>query len=506
MFGRVGKVVAVALASSLVAVGCTQDETDGSAPRKDLRIGFTAAPISLDFTQDDGAAIPEALLVNVYEGLVKIDEYGTLVPLLAKDWEVSKDRTVYTFELRENATFSNGEKFTAEDAVFSIERVQQEWKPAVKAGMDVVQDAKALNPTTLQVKLEQPSNNWLFQMATRIGAMFPEGDVDKLATEAVGTGPYQVAEWNEGESLSLQRRDDYWGDKPDVEDITLQYFDDPNALNNALRAGDIDVISNVQAPESLAVFSNELKYRISEGSTNGEVLLAFNHDNEALSDLKVRQAIKYGLDRREIRETAWDGRGQLIGSMVPPTDPWYEDLSNRYPHDPARARDLLRQAGFEPNELSLRLRIPTLPYAERGAQVVKSQLKDIGIKVELDTLEFPDRWLAEVFGQADYDLSIISHVEPWDMPVLFGDPDYYLKYDNPEFRDLLAQADGGTRQQQIEKLKEAAAILSDDAASDFLFLMPSLKVSSRRVEGVPTNTVSEAFDLTTLSLSASGKS
>ena len=141
-----------------------------------------------------------------------------------------------------------------------------------------------------------------------------------MSASSTSAVAYQVAELKEGESLSLQRRDDYWGDKPDVEDITLQYFDDPNALNDALRTGDIDVISNVQAPESLSAFSNEVKYRITEGSTNGEVVMAFNHSSEPLKDLKVRQAIKYALDRREIRDVAWDSRGQLIGSMVPPTE------------------------------------------------------------------------------------------------------------------------------------------------------------------------------------------
>ncbi|HEY6738374.1 MAG TPA: ABC transporter substrate-binding protein, partial [Actinopolymorphaceae bacterium] len=423
------------LAAVAAVVGCSAGSGgDPAAPKtQELRVGIVAEPRSLDFTQDDGAAIPQALLVNVYEGLVELTPEGEIVPALAKSWKISDDRKVYTFELHDNVRFSNGAKFTAEDAVFSINRVKTDWKPAVKAGMDVVDTAEAVDDDTLRVTLKQPSNSWLFSMTTRIGAIFSRTGVDDLATEPVGTGPFVVQRWQRGSQMVLTANEKYWGKRPPLDKVTMRYFKDPTAMNSAMRSGGIDVISSVQAPESLSQFRDESKYQIIEGTTNGEVVLSFNHSSEPLKDKRVRQAIKYALDHEAILDTAWAGHGELIGSMVPPTDPWYEDLTGLYPHDPAKARALLAQAGR--SNLTLRLRIPNLPYAVASAQVVQSQLRDVGIEAKIEELEFPDRWLDEVFSKADYDLSIISHVEPRDI-TRWADSGYYWRYDNPQVRKL----------------------------------------------------------------------
>jgi peptide/nickel transport system substrate-binding protein len=474
---------------------------DGNTPAAPatLTIGFAAEPANLDFTTTDGAAIPEALLVNVYEGLVKIDQAtGEIAPLLAESWDVSDDGRTYTFTLREDVTFSNGEPFTAEDVKFSIERVQSDdWTINLKGAMDVVESVEVVSPTEVNVTLSEPSNDWLFRMTTRIGAMFSPTGVDDLANEAIGTGPYLVAEWNRGESIVLQANEDYWGERPAVETVTLRYFDDPTATNNALLTEGIDVIGTVQAPEALDQFDDD-RFQVIEGTTNGEVTLAFNNESGPMSDVRVRQAIKHAIDHEALLETAWAGRGFLIGAPVPPTDPWYEDLTDLYPYDPQQARDLLADAGYE-DDLSLRFRIANLPYAVAAAQVVSSQLEEVGVAAEIEPLEFPDRWLEEVFNDADYDMSIISHVEPRDIGAMYGNPDYYFRYDSQEVRDRLAEADAGTVDEQVEATREAARVVAEDAAADWLFLQPNLIVAVSDVAGLPENRVGEAFDLTTIS-------
>ncbi len=346
--------------------------------------------------------------------------------------------------------------------------------------------------------LFEPSNMWLFRMTTRIGAMFSPDGVDDLANEPVGTGPYEVSEWNRGESLVLTARDDYWGEQPDIETVTLRYLDDPTAANNALLTEDIDVIGTVQAPEALDQFEGDERFQIIEGTTNGEVVLSFNNESGPMSDIRVRQAVKHAIDHEALLETAWAGRGFLIGSHVPPTDPWYEDLTDLYQYDPERARDLLEDAGQE--DLTLRLRIANLPYAVASAQVVESQLAEVGITAEIEPLEFPARWLEEVFNDADYDMSIIAHVEPRDIGI-FGDPDYYFRYDSQEVQDLLAEADAGTEEEYVEGMRQVARTIAEDAAADWLFLLPNLIVADADVAGLPENRVSESFDLTTISRS-----
>jgi peptide/nickel transport system substrate-binding protein len=498
--------VAAAAAASLLLAACSAGSGTGSqsgggsgggeTTDEQLTVGLVAEPANLDFTTTDGAAIPQALLYNVYEGLVQVDQEGEIQPGLAESWEISEDRKTYTFHLVDNAKFSNGEKFTAEDAVFSIERVKSDWTVSLKAAMDVVEKAEAVSPTELEVTLKQPSNDWLYRMTTRIGAMFDKSGVGDLANDPVGTGPYDVEKWTRGDSLTLARNEDYWGEKPYFKSVTLKYFKDPTALNNALLSSTIDVIGTVQTPESLEQFENNDQYQVIEGTTNGEVVLSFNNESGPLQKKEVRQAVRYAIDHQALVDTCWAGRGELIGSMVPPTDPWYEDRTGDYPHDPDKARQLLQDSGEEGT--TFRLRIPTLPYAVSCGTVVKSQLEQAGFKVKLDQLEFPAAWLQTVFTDADYDMSIVGHVEPRDMAAVFGDPKYYTRYGKPEFRALLAKADAGTEEQQVEYMKEAAAMLSEDAAADWLFLLPNLIVAKSDVTGLPKNAISESFDVTDL--------
>ncbi len=472
----------------------TESSGGGGGASTTVKIGLNAEPENLDFTTTDGAAIPEALLVNVYEGLVKLNEEGEIVPLLAKSWELSKDRRTYTFQLQEGAKFSNGDPFNADAVKFSIERVQSDdWKISLKSYMDVVDQVKVNSPTEVEVVLKQPSNNWLFQMTTRIGAMFSPNGVDDLANTPIGTGPYLLERWTRGDSILLSQNPDYWGEKPPMEAVTLRYFKDATALNNALLSGAIDVINDIQAPDSLTQFTGDDRFQVIEGTTNGEITLALNNESGPMKDTRIRQAISKGLDREAILKTAWAGRGELIGSMVPPTDPWYEDLTDVHGYDPEAAKQLLAEAGA--SDLEIRFRVPNLPYATAPAQVVKSQLAKIGVTANIDVLEFPARWLAEVFTKADYDMSIVQHVEPRDI-VTFGNPDYYWRYDSPKVQKLLAEGDKGSEEEQTEALKQVARTLAEDAAAAWLYVFPNITVTKKGIEGLPQNRVSESLDLT----------
>jgi peptide/nickel transport system substrate-binding protein len=503
---RVPRRAAAILAATLAVVlsACNAGSSGGGSgsggggDENAVVIGLALEPENLDFTRTDGAAIPQALLVNVYEGLVKLDpESGEIVPLLAESWTVSKDRKTYDFKLQEGVKFSNGDDFDAEAVKFSIERVKSDdWTISLKSAMDVVDRVEVVSPTEARVVLSKPSNDWLFRMTTRVGAMFSPDGVDDLANEPVGTGPFALEKWTRGDSIELAARDDYWGERPAVDAVTFRYFNDATAMNNALLSGGIDVLGTVQAPDALDQFRDNEDFEIIEGTTNGEVVLSMNNATGPMSDIKVRQAVKHALDRQALVDTAWGGYGEMIGSMVPPTDPWYEDLTDLYPYDPDRARQLLSEAGQ--SDLSVRLRLPNVPYAVAAGQVVKSQLAEVGITANIDVLEFPARWLDVVFTNRDYDMSIIQHVEPRDIGI-FGNPDYYFGFENAEFNELLASADAGTPDQQVADLKKAARLLAEEAAADWLFLFPYIVVVESDITGVPPNGISESFDTTAIS-------
>ncbi|GAA2002338.1 ABC transporter substrate-binding protein [Nakamurella flavida] len=511
---RFHPLVAAAITALTVLAGCSagssvQEPTAGTtagssgsasppAPADaSLAIGFVLEPGSLDFTQADGAAIPQVLLDNVYETLVSQDQSGAIVPKLAESWTVSPDGLTYTFQLRSGVTFSDGAPFTAQDAAFSIDRVKADWKPAVKAGMDVVASAVATSDTELTVTLTEPSNSWLFRMTTRIGAMFSRTGVADLATTPIGTGPYAFGSWNRGEQIVLTRNPTYWGTPAALATATFRYFQDPAAMDNAMLTGGIQVISAVQTPESLAQFADTTRYQVIEGTTNGEVMMAMNNGRAPLSDVRVRQAISYALDRQQILDGAWSGYGSLIGGHEAPTDPWFTDLTGVYPHDVAKARALLAEAGQ--SDLRLTLKLPPVPYAQAAGAIVVSQLAEAGITVEASSVTFPV-WLDQVFGQADYDLTIVNHVEPRDISTIFGDPAYYTRYDNAQVRDLFAAGDAGTPEEYVADYRAAMETITQDAAAAWLWSFPNLVVADASVRGLPQNAIGESFDLTTVSV------
>lgn len=463
-----------------------------------IRIALAAEPASLDFTTTDGAAIPQLLLDNVYETLVTVDvESGEIVPSLATDWQVSEDGLTYTFTLAEGVTFSNGAELTAEDVVFSLERVTSDaWTVSLKSQLDAMTGAEATDEHTVEVTLEHPSNQFLYALTTRVGAIFDTEGTDDLANDPIGTGPYVFSSWDRGSKIVLERNEDYHGDLPYFAAVEMHYFaNDPNAMNNAMLTGTVDVVSTVQAPEALSSFEGE-DFQIVEGTTNGEVVLSFNHRHAPFDDLRVRQAARHAIDHEMLRDTCWSGYGELIGSMVPVTDPWYVDHTGDYPFDPARASELLDEADAQGAQV--RLRVPTLPYAVACGTVVESMMEEAGFDVTVDQLEFPAAWLQTVFTDHDFEMSIVAHVEPRDMGNVFGGPQYYLGYDSAELQTLLEEADTGSPEEQVEKMKQAAALISEDAAADFLFLLPNLMVATPDITGLPTNAIKESFVLSAL--------
>ncbi len=490
--------VAALLGLAMLLTGCTQTDGPGEGPAlKTLVVGATAQPPTMDAAANDAAAISQVLLYNVYETLVKLDNEGNIQPLLANRYDVSGDRLTYTFQLDPKAKFASGRDVQAADVVFSIQRLKnKDTITKLRDQMAVVKKARAVDEKTVEVVLKRPSNAWLFDMTSTAGMVIDSKAEVDLATQTAGSGPYELKQWNQGSSVVLGKNTDYWATPARFDEVTFSYFSDANAENAAMLAGQLDIISNVQAPQALDQFSDSSRFNVIEGTTNGEVVLSFNNESKGLRDKRVRQAINYAIDRQGLVDTVWAGHGQLIGSMVAPTDPWYEDLSGTYPYDPAKAKKLLAEAGFDKG-LKLRLRLPTLPYATASGQYVASQLKEVGIDVQIDELEFPSRWIDQVLIKANYDMSIVAHVESRDI-VRFADPEYYFRYDNPKFQALIKQADRASPDEYVAKMAEAARMLAADAAADWLFLLPNLVVSKTEVTGIAPNSVSLSFDLTTI--------
>ena len=452
----------------------------------------------MDPWHNPAASIPQVLLYNVYETLVKVDSNGEIKPLLAQAWEISPDRLTYTFHLTPGAKFASGEPVDADAVVANIDRLKadEELTPTLKAQLAVVSGAKAVDTHQVEITLSHPSLMWLYDMSSTLGMMLDPGYTGDLNTTSAGSGPYEVASHIQGDSVVLGDNTNYWGNPARFDEVTFRYFSDPNAMNAAMLSGDLDIISNLQAPDALPQFADTTQYTTISGTTNGEVVLGLNDTSKALSKLEVRQALTMAINRKDLMDTVWAGQGTLIGTMSVPTDPWYEDLSGLYPYDPEKAKALLKEAGYEKG-LTLRLRVPVIPYAVKSAQFVASQLRDIGVKVETEELDF-SRWIDEVFTNGDYDMTIVAHVEARDLGK-FADKDYYWHYGDEKFAAMYnAAVEAADEDQGVAEMKAAARYLADQCAAIWLFALPNLVITKATVTGIPQNATTLSFDLTTI--------
>ena len=262
-----------------------------------------------------------------------------------------------------------------------------------------------------------------------------------------------------------------------------------------MQAGQVDVVWSMQTPELLNTLPEEFDVEV--GTTNGEILLSMNNNAAPFDDPRIRQAVAYGVDRAALNEVIWEGLAEDTGGQpVPPTDPWFSE-KNFYEFDPARAQELMREAGAEGTKLTLT--IPTVPYAQIASELLYSQLTEIGFDVTLESAEFPAVWLGQVMGAQDYQMSLISHVEPHDVPVLFGNPDYYLNYDSEATRELLAAADTADSPERYHALMlEAISTIMDDAAALTLMNMPNIVISDPGISGLQVNAITDAMVLRNL--------
>ena len=464
----------------------------------DVVIGLQLEPPTLDLTSSPAAAIPQVLLYNVYETLVKLEADGSISGLLAESWEVSDDGLTYTFSLRDGVAFHNGDTLDADDVVFSITNVLTK-DPAhpFATTLAPISNVTAVDASTVEITVSQVSANLLFYLTQGQGVILNEAAIGTIENEPVGTGPFRFSSWTVGDSIVLEKNPDYWGEPALLETVTFRYINDPNALNNAMLAGDLDIIAGVSAPELLSAFESDDRFQVLQGLTNGEVTLSLNGRNAPLDDPLVRQAITHAIDRQAVVDLAYAGYGTVIGTFSTPLDPWYRDLTDVYPYDPDRARELLAEAGV--SDVTLRMVLPPTSYATRSGEIIASQLAEVGINVEITNVEW-GVWLEDVFTNYDYDMSIVAHVEPRDV-FQYGNPEYYWGDDSPQVAPILAEAeaepDEATRNDLYASvLEEITAV----AADNWLFVLPALSVIEQGVTGYEADLPGLSLDVTKLAI------
>lgn len=477
-------------AALCLALGAVQALAAGDR----ITIGMVLEPPNLDPTAGAAAAIDEVVYANLYEGLTRFAPDGTIVPGLAERWEANDTATVHTFHLRDGVTFHDGTAMDAEDVKFSLDRARADDSTnAQKQLFTGIESVEAVDPRTVRVTLSAPDGNFPFKMAWGDAVIVAPESIGTAASAPVGTGPFRFERWVQGDRVEIVRNPDYWGEPAPLERATFRFISDPNAAFAAMMAGDVDAFPNFPAPETLAQFEADPRFKVIVGSTEGETILAMNNGRPPLDDARVRAAIAHAIDRQDIIDGAMFGYGTPIGTHFAPHNPDYVDLTGLSAYDPERAKALLAEAGQ--TGLKLRLALPPAPYARRGGEIVAAQLRAVGIETEITNLEWA-QWLEQVFKGRDYDLTIVSHTEPMDINI-YARPDYYFQYESAPFRALMNELESTTNpEQRSALLRQAQEVIAKDHVNGFLFQLAKTGVANARLEGLWENAPTQANDLT----------
>ncbi|WP_245990724.1 ABC transporter substrate-binding protein [Bogoriella caseilytica] len=453
----------------------------------EIIIGSTNEPSTLERNRGGTSGVRQTMTRNVYESLGGIDVDGEIYPALAEDWSISEDGLTYTFDLREDVTFHDGTPFTSADVVWSLSEIIAEESGSARRGdLLVMEEITAVDEHTVEIQLSEPSRSLIFNIASE--TIVKDGDLELTADN--GTGPYRFVEWVQGSFLTLERYDDYWGEPALNEGVTFEFFTDTTALNNALATGRLDLVIAQDSPDQLAQFEDNPDFVVTEGTSTTKQLWAFNNSIEPFGDTRVRQALYRAIDREAILDAVWAGRGQLIGSMVPPADPWYVDLAGVHAYDPDSARELLEEAGVE--NLSITVDYIAGDVTEIVAQQLQSDLAAIDVTLNLNPIDSAV-WYERIYTNHDFETTIQSHVNPRDV-LWYANPDFYWGYDSADFQELVARAEAASSDdEQVDLLRAANELLAEDAASAWLYLVPQIRVAAAGVSGFSENQATEAF-------------
>ena len=449
-----------------------------------LVMGMALEPApGLDPTGGAAAAIGEISLYNIFETLTKINENGSVSPLLAESWEVSPDLKTYTFRLRKGVKFHNGEPFNGNSVKFSFERAAAE-KSVNKdkrtfAKMDRV---AVIDEHTVVILNKELDPEFLFLMGQASAVIVEPKSAETNGTKPIGTGPFQLEAWNKGSSVVLAKWAGYRNAAAiKLNKVTFRFISDPAAQVAAMLAGDIDAFPRV-TPRAVPQFKTNPRFQVLVGGSRAKTILSINNKKKPLDDVRVRRAILAAIDRKAVIEGAGDGYGVPIGSHYVPGAFGFVDTTGINPFNIDKAKALLAEAGIKtPLELSLKL--PPPPYARQGGEVIAAQLAKIGIIAKIENVEWA-QWLSGVYGTKNYDLSIVSHVEPFDLGN-YARPNYYWGYENPKFNELYDRIQSSARPADRAKLLgEAQRMLANEAVNGFLYQPQWITIANKNVKGL----------------------
>lgn len=433
------------------------------------------------------------VLENVYDTLVQPGADLQMEPALAETWEISEDNLTWTFTLREGVTFHNGRALTADDVVYSYNRIMDPDTGAANSfRFASIESVEAPDDRTVVINLTRPTPNLLVNIGGFKGmAIIPQEIVEDgtIDTFPIGTGPFRFVSQSPDQGIVLEKNPDYWRANeglPYLDGIRFVQIPDPSVKLTNLQTGEVDWIDGVppQNLEELESDSSVVLQRVPGGDYH---YFALNQNREPFDDVRVRRAIAMAIDRNVITEAAQFGAATPNQTAIPASNFWATDYSPFIPGDTAGATTLLEEAGV--GDLVIEFMVSSdFPETVTQAQVIASQLAEIGVTVEISDVDF-GTWLDRQ-GAGDFDafmLSWIGNIDPDDF--------YYAQhhsegtfnfqgYSNPDVDALLDEARVETDQDARKALyDEATRLIVDEASYIYLYNPENIQAWGPQVTG-----------------------
>ncbi|SFR58048.1 ABC transporter substrate-binding protein [Anaeromicropila populeti] len=498
--------LAAALFLSLALYGCKGDtdsksgtaETQAPSSESDslgepvyggsVVVGITQDLDSLDPHKAVAAGTKEVLF-NIFEGLVKPDEEGNLVPAVASDYTISEDGTVYTFILRDGVKFHNGKLVTAEDVIYSIKRCAglletTDAEVKVETALANIKEVTAKDEKTIEIVLKEGDIELIGYLTC---AIIP-CDYDQQATQPVGTGPFKFKSYQPLESVELEKNAEYWDSAlPYLNEVKFQISSNTDAAFLQLEAGAIDIFPYLTEDQAKQL---ETTFRIETGHMNLVQALFLNNKAEPFTNEKVREALNYAIDKQGIIDMVSGGKGTILGSnMFSGLSKYYlAELEDYYPYDVNKAKELLKEAGYE-NGFTFTITVPSnYQFHVDTAQIIVEQLKQAGITAEIELVEW-SAWLEEVYVGRNYQSTIIgldAKLSPRDLMERYTSTasNNFMNFNSAAYDEIIEKAIKSTNEtEKIEYYYQLQKILAEDSASVYLQDPPLMVAVNKKLGG-----------------------
>lgn len=514
-----GVILALTLIICMLAMtimGCSKSQqTSSNSKGKILEVALTDDPGTADVQlTTDQYGIP----LNIFDRLVEVQttEPGKseIVPGLADSWDVSQDGLVYTFHLKKDVKFHNGEILKADDVLFTFDRMLDPKTKALNTDFldmiagaedrmngkaDSVKGLKVIDDNTIQITLEKPFAPFIANLATPACSIYNR----KATTEAgdqfgldpaktIGTGPFVFKSWKINDTCNLVANKDYFKGAPKIDGVEFKIVPDAETQRMLFETGKLDIFDCDNARSQIPYFEGNAKWKnqIVSGPRVGVYYYALNENIKPLGDVRVRKALQLAIDRKTLVDKMYDGKGKVANGIMAPGLLGYNPNLEEIKYDPEKAKSLLKEAGY-PNGFNMEIaQVTDSPSTLQINETVQAMLAQIGVKVKITQMDSASYFATRKQGK------LPSYESDWSAD--YNDPDNFIytffseknsvsrsyNYKNKDVFAKLEKARTMVNQEERLKLYQELekTIVTEDAAWIPLFSLDHLFVVQPRVK------------------------